>query len=35
MQDLDPAFVALHQQIGERNLNILYKGAAQASASQR
>jgi non-heme Fe2+,alpha-ketoglutarate-dependent halogenase len=26
--DLDPEFVALHQQIGERNLNILYKGAA-------
>jgi non-heme Fe2+,alpha-ketoglutarate-dependent halogenase len=26
--DLDPEFVALHQQIGERNLSILYKGAA-------
>lgn len=28
-EELDPAFVALHQRIGERNLNILYKGAAQ------
>jgi non-haem Fe2+, alpha-ketoglutarate-dependent halogenase len=27
--ELEPAFVALHQKIGERNLNILYKGAAQ------
>ncbi|WP_454726744.1 MULTISPECIES: phytanoyl-CoA dioxygenase family protein [Cupriavidus] len=27
--ELDPAFVALHQQIGERNMKILYKGAAQ------
>lgn len=26
--DLEPEFVALHQQIGERNLQILYKGAA-------
>lgn len=34
-QDLDPAFVALHQQIGERNLNILYKGAAQNASAQR
>jgi ectoine hydroxylase-related dioxygenase (phytanoyl-CoA dioxygenase family) len=28
-EELDPAFIALHQQIGERNLGILYKGAAQ------
>ncbi|WP_213776602.1 phytanoyl-CoA dioxygenase family protein [Caballeronia sp. dw_276] len=27
--DLEPEFVALHQQIGERNQQILYKGAAQ------
>jgi hypothetical protein len=27
--DLQPEFVALHQQIGERNRQILYKGAAQ------
>lgn len=27
--ELDPAFVALHQQIGERNWKILYKGATQ------
>lgn len=27
--DLDPAFVALHQEIGDRNRNILFKGAAQ------
>ncbi|GAB2893454.1 phytanoyl-CoA dioxygenase family protein [Paraburkholderia jirisanensis] len=27
--ELEPAFVALHQKIGERNMNILYKGAAQ------
>jgi len=33
--DLDPAFVALHQQVGERNRNILYKGAAVSTADQR
>jgi len=33
--DLDPAFVALHQQIGERNLGILYKGASQGAAGRR
>lgn len=27
--ELDPAFVALHQAIGDRNRDILYKGAAQ------
>ncbi|WP_176053172.1 phytanoyl-CoA dioxygenase family protein [Paraburkholderia caribensis] len=27
--DLDPAFLALHQEIGDRNRNILFKGAAQ------
>lgn len=27
--DLEPEFLALHQQIGERNQQILYKGAAQ------
>jgi non-haem Fe2+, alpha-ketoglutarate-dependent halogenase len=35
LQDLDPAFVSLHQRIGERNMNILYKGAAQGSAGRR
>jgi hypothetical protein len=27
--DLEPEFVALHQQIGERYQQILYKGAVQ------
>ncbi|GAB5096002.1 phytanoyl-CoA dioxygenase family protein [Caballeronia sp. LP006] len=34
-EELDPAFVALHQQIGERNLNILYKGAGQTATGRR